>query len=89
MRMVRPRRGEMKKKPKYSKKKIIPSTTFNDLNIQCIEHILKQLELSDLMSVADTSLKLRSIAQVVFSIKYKGDMFDIYIIWKTNSPERK
>lgn len=41
-----------------------------DINTYCLEHIIRNLELEDLLSVADTNKCLRSVAQTVFKFKY-------------------
>lgn len=41
-----------------------------DLNTFCIEHIMRNLELKDLLNVADTNKCMRSVAESVFKFKY-------------------
>lgn len=43
----------------------------NDLNIDCIEEIFERLSLNDLLGVADTTIRCRHVAQLVFDRKYE------------------
>lgn len=60
-----------KEELKTDKESII-STKITDVNIACIEHILKYLNLSDLLNASDSNKHLKDAAELVFAVKFSG-----------------
>lgn len=57
-----------------------PFTRIVDVNIDCLEHILKNLELNDLINVTAANKQLAAAAVTVFAQKLKGKTVNIEIL---------
>lgn len=62
----------------------IKITKITDLDYDCLEHIFKNLGLSDLLNVADSSKYFKQAVDLVFKNKYQKSCFTLY---KTRQPD--
>lgn len=56
---------------------LLKKMKLTDLDIDCIEEILKYLEFEDILSVADTNNRLRHASKFVFARKHSNTLFSL------------
>lgn len=87
------RKNETEKaKRKKTQEEVTPGPNatkkISDVNDDCLEKIFMELDLKDLLSVADSSKKLKTAAEMAFKSKYGKRNVEIWFFKKVQSTRR-